>query len=181
MHKTKGNTQERHSANVLFCSEKSKKILFFSQLIVPLQQEHQRKRLDMKYIFETEMEVRDYECDIEGIVNNANYLHYAEHTRHLFLRSLGVSFAKIHEQGTDAVVARMNLKFKTPLRCDDTFVSKLGLSKEGIKYVFHQDIFRKADNRLCFHGDIELVCIVNGRLSGSPEYDAVFAPFVGDE
>ena len=47
------------------------------------------------YIFETEMEVRDYECDIEGIVNNANYLHYAEHTRHLFLRSLGVSFAKL--------------------------------------------------------------------------------------
>ena len=29
----------------------------------------------MKYIFETRMQVRDYECDIEGIVNNANYLH----------------------------------------------------------------------------------------------------------
>lgn len=42
------------------------------------------------YIFETEMEVRDYECDIQGIVNNANYLHYTEHTRHLFLTSLGV-------------------------------------------------------------------------------------------
>ena len=41
------------------------------------------------YLFETRMEVRDYECDIEGIVNNANYLHYIEHTRHLFLRSLG--------------------------------------------------------------------------------------------
>ena len=25
------------------------------------------------YIFETKMEVRDYECDIEGIVNNAQY------------------------------------------------------------------------------------------------------------
>ena len=44
----------------------------------------------MKYIFETQLEVRDYECDIEGIVNNANYLHYIEHTRHLFLKSLGV-------------------------------------------------------------------------------------------
>ena len=134
------------------------------------------KQID--YIFETEMEVRDYECDIEGIVNNANYLHYTEHTRHLFLRSLGVSFAKLHEQGTDAVVARMELKFKTPLRCDDIFVSKLWLTKEGIKYVFHQDIFRKADGCLCFHGDIELVCLVNGRLSGSPDYDAAFAPFV---
>ncbi len=41
-----------------------------------------------KYIFETKMEVRDYECDIEGIVNNANYLHYMEHTRHLFLEGM---------------------------------------------------------------------------------------------
>ena len=49
-----------------------------------------------KYIFETEMEVRDYECDIQGIVNNANYLHYTEHTRHQVLVSLGVSFPHFH-------------------------------------------------------------------------------------
>ena len=34
----------------------------------------------MSKIFETRMEVRDYECDIEGIVNNANYLHYMDVT-----------------------------------------------------------------------------------------------------
>ena len=79
----------------------------------------------MKYIFETRMEVRDYECDIEGIVNNANYLHYAEHTRHLFLRSLGVSFAALHEQGIDAVVHTMKLQYKVPLRCDDEFIIPL--------------------------------------------------------
>ena len=49
----------------------------------------------MKYIFETRMMVRDYECDIEGIVNNANYLHYTEHTRHLFLKECGLSFAAV--------------------------------------------------------------------------------------
>ena len=75
------------------------------------------------YLFETRMEVRDYECDIEGIVNNANYLHYTEHTRHRFLRALGVSFADLHEKGVDAVVARMQLQFKRPLKCDDEFRS----------------------------------------------------------
>lgn len=35
---------------------------------------------DIKYVYEREMEVRDYELDAEGIVNNANYLHYLEHT-----------------------------------------------------------------------------------------------------
>ena len=65
-----------------------------------------------RYIFETKMEVRDYECDIEGIVNNANYLHYMEHTRHLFLKECGLSFAEMHNKGVDAVVARMNLSIR---------------------------------------------------------------------
>ena len=132
----------------------------------------------MKYIFETRMAVRDYECDIEGIVNNANYLHYAEHTRHLFLRSLGVSFAKLHEQGIDAVVARMNLQFKTPLRCDDEFISRLALSKDGIKYWFYQDIYRASDERICFRATVELVCLVNGQLAESTEYDVAFKDYI---
>ena len=125
----------------------------------------------MKYIFETQMEVRDYECDIEGIVNNANYLHYMEHTRHLFLRSRGLSFAAMHEKGIDAVVARMNLQYKTPLRCDDLFNSRLWIEKSGLRYIFHQDIYRVSDERLCVKATVELVCLVNGKLANSEEYD----------
>lgn len=124
------------------------------------------------------MSVRDYECDIEGIVNNANYLHYCEHTRHLFLKKCGLSFAEMHAKGVDAVVARMQLQYKAPLRPDDEFVSKMRLTKEGIKYVFHHDLFRAADNQICFRGKVELVCIVDGRLADSPDYDAAFAPYI---
>ena len=131
-----------------------------------------------KYVFETRMEVRDYECDIEGIVNNANYVHYCEHTRHLFLQHCGLSFAEMHEKGVDAVVARMNLQYKVPLRPDDEFVSRLWIEKQGIKYIFHQDIFRASDEMLCFRGDITLVCLVNGRLSGSEDYDKAFEKYV---
>ena len=77
------------------------------------------------YVFETRMEVRDYECDIEGIVNNANYMHYIEHTRHLFIRSKGVSFAEMHAKGVDAVVVKATMRYKKPLRCDDVFISRL--------------------------------------------------------
>ena len=131
-----------------------------------------------KYIFETKMQVRDYECDIEGIVNNANYLHYCEHTRHLFRKQCGLSFAEMHEKGVDAVVARMTMQFKTPLRPDDEFFSRLRLTKEGIKYVFHHDLFRASDEKLSFRAQVELVCIVNGRLSGSEDYDRAFAPWL---
>ena len=131
-----------------------------------------------KYCFETRMEVRDYECDIEGIVNNANYLHYIEHTRHLFLRHCGLSFAEMHQKGVDAVVARMNLQYKSPLRCDDEFMSCLWIEKQGLKYVFHHDIFRADSDELCFRADVVLVCIVNGRLGDSEEYNQAFAPYL---
>ena len=124
--------------------------------------------------FETRMEVRDYECDI---VNNAEYLHYLEHTRHLFLKHCGLSFAEMHRKGVDAVVARMTLQYKAPLRCDDEFVSRLRIEKEGVRYVFHQDIIRACDNKLSLRAKVELVCLVNGKLGRSAEYDAAFRDY----
>ena len=127
------------------------------------------------YIFETRMEVRDYECDIQGIVNNANYLHYTEHTRHRFLKSLGVSFSDLHDKGVDAVVARMTLTYKVPLRCDDEFISRMGLTKKGLRWVFNHDLYRANDEKLCFHADVDLVTLINGKLCWSEDYDKAFS------
>lgn len=128
------------------------------------------------YIFELEMKVRDYECDLQGIVNNANYQHYIEHTRHEFLLSRGISFAELHERGIDAVVARLSMAFKTPLRSGDSFISRLAVGKEGIKYVFHQDIFRTSDLKPVIRSTVETVCLVNGRLGTCPELDRLVLP-----
>lgn len=124
-------------------------------------------------MFEVTLPVRDYECDIEGIVNNANYLHYTEHTRHLYLKQRGLSFADMHRRGIDAVVARVSMQFKAPLRCDDEFISRLAVRKEGLRYVFFQDIYRASDERLCFKSRVDVVCLVDGKLSACAEYDAV--------
>lgn len=129
----------------------------------------------MNYHFETIMQVRDYECDIQGIVNNANYMHYAEHTRHLFLRKYGVSFPAMHEQGEDPVVARVTMQYKTPLTPEVEFRSCLKVKREGIRYVFHQDFYRLTDNKLCFRAQFEIVFLVNGRLANSPTCDKAFA------
>ena len=102
-----------------------------------------------KYIYELKLKVRDYECDLQGIVNNANYQHYLEHTRHEFLCANGVSFAQLHAEGTDPVVARLTMSFKTPLCSGDEFVSKLYLKKEGIKYAFQCKNY--ARERQCHH------------------------------
>lgn len=131
-----------------------------------------------KYIYELKMKVRDYECDLQGIVNNANYQHYIEHTRHEFLTSTGISFAKLHAEGIDPVVARLSMAFKTPLKSGDEFISKLYLKKEGIKYVFYQDIFRLSDNKPVIKATVETVSLINGRLGTCPLFDEVFAPYV---
>ncbi len=130
------------------------------------------------YVFELEMKVRDYECDLQGIVNNANYQHYIEHTRHEFLAQVGLSFSRLHEEGIDPVVARLNMAFKTPLRSGDEFISKLALRKEGIKYVFVQDIFRKSDGKPVIKATVEAVCVVQGKLGTSELFDTAFQPFL---
>ena len=61
----------------------------------------------MTYQNELEFVVRDYECDLQGMVNNANYLHYFEHARHQWLESLGIDFAALHKDGIDMVVVRI--------------------------------------------------------------------------
>lgn len=124
------------------------------------------------YVHELKMKVRDYECDLQGIVNNANYQHYLEHARHEFLLEQGVSFAQMHERGLDAVVARITMEFKLPLRSGDEFVCRLSVKKEGVRYVFQQNIFRLKDEKLCLRAKVEAVCVENGELiMGSPEMD----------
>jgi acyl-CoA thioester hydrolase len=131
-----------------------------------------------KYVYELEMKVRDYECDLQGIVNNANYQHYLEHTRHEFLLTTGISFAELHQRGIDVVVAKVTMSFKTPLKSGDEFVSKLFLKRDGVKFVFYQDIFRKSDNKLSLRGEVDAVCLVNGVLTRGEMFDEIFAEYL---
>ena len=126
------------------------------------------------YRFTLPMKVRDYECDLQGIVNNANYQHYLEHTRHEFILSQGVSFAELHQRGIDAVVARITMQFKVPLHSGEEFLSCLNVKKEGIKYVFTQNIYRLPDHQFCLRATVDTVCVVNGELTrGVDELDAL--------
>lgn len=118
-----------------------------------------------KYKFELKLKVRDYECDLQGVVNNSVYQNYLEHTRHEYLKSLGLSFAELFQQGIVAMVARADIRYKFPLKSGDEFVSKLYTQREGIKYLFYQDIFRIPDNKLCIKSVITTVTVVNNKLT----------------
>ncbi len=121
--------------------------------------------------FELEMKVRDYELDVQGIVNNANYLHYMENTRHEFLQSLGITFLETRKQGFDPVLVRADLQYKTPLTGGEEFISSLTVDRKGVKLIFNQQIYRKRDGILCCKGKIECAVLQDGKLSRGDFYD----------
>ena len=130
------------------------------------------------YKFTHEMKVRDYECDLQGIVNNANYQHYMEHSRHELLSKLGVNFGKLHEDGIDAMVAKITIEYKTPLRSGDKFVVGINLERKGPKIIFYQDIYRLYDGKLCTKGIVETICVENGRLTRGAIFNEIFKDYL---
>ena len=130
------------------------------------------------YKFTHKMKVRDYECDLQGIVNNANYQHYMEHSRHELLDSLGVNFGKLHEDGIDAMVHKITIEYKTPLRSGDKFVVGINHERKGPKIIFYQDIYRLSDGKLCTKGIIETICVENGRLTRGAIFDEIFKNYL---
>ncbi len=123
-----------------------------------------------KYIFTLEIAVRDYELDSEGIVNNAIYLHYLEHTRHAFVKQEGIPFGSLTSDGLMPVVRRLEIKYCTPLRSGDVMLSRLWIERKGPRFVFYQDLFRKADEVPVAKAVVTIVCMdKDGRINRGDE------------
>ena len=103
----------------------------------------------MQYAHTIEMQVRDYECDLQAVVNNAVYQNYLEHARHEFLRSRGIDFAEVTASGINLVVTRAELDYRKSLVSNDSFcVRSLLRQVSRLRFEFHQDIFRLPDETL---------------------------------
>jgi acyl-CoA thioester hydrolase len=119
---------------------------------------------ETNFTFSLEFTVRDYECDLQGVVNNANYQHYLEHARHEYLLSKGVSFAGLHSEGIDLIVTKVEIDYKFPLRSRDRFVVKLRTEREGnVRLLFIQEICRIPDEKLIVCARVTGVATKKGR------------------
>ena len=121
-------------------------------------------------MFEIELSVRDYECDLQGIVNNAVYQNYLEHARHEFLKSIGLNFVELHHEGKDLVLSRIEMDFKSPLRAGDRVVIRLKVERSGrLRLIFIQNLLRLPDEELVLKARATAVCLQNGRPTSPDE------------
>lgn len=102
------------------------------------------------YIHALELDVRDYECDLQGIVNNAVYQNYLEHARVSFLRHIHFDYAAYARQGVLLVATRIEMDFKAPLRPAERFFVGTNLERVSrLRFAFIQDIVRLPDQVVC--------------------------------
>lgn len=98
------------------------------------------------HLYALEFEVRDNECDLQGIVNNAVYLNYLEHTRHQYLRSQKIDFAALAEEGIFLLVQRVEVDYLHSLRSGDRFLVGLNLERVSpLRLAFVQPVYRLPD------------------------------------
>ena len=127
------------------------------------------------YTFSLEMKVRDYECDIQGVVNNANYQHYLEHARHEYLESIGGSFSLFHNRGIDLMVSKITMEYKRPLHGGDSFVVCINMVRKGAKLIFLQDIYSLPNNSLVLKGEVDVISLKDGRLTRGEVFDELLS------
>ena len=100
-------------------------------------------------VFQCRMAVRDYECDMQGVVNNSVYQNYLEHARHEFLKHKGRDFAELTRRGIIVVVVRAELDYLQSLRSGDVFdVSVEPVRISAIRLGFQQQIIHEASRKV---------------------------------
>lgn len=120
--------------------------------------------------FRVDLDVRSYECDIQGIVNNAVYLNYLEYARHELLKTNNIDFVEMHEAGKDLVLVRAEIDYKNSLRSDEKFYILSSIEQESrVRFAFKQNIYRTEDDKHILQAKVTGTCLVNGKPKLSEE------------
>ena len=121
-------------------------------------------------IHKTEFRVRDYELDIQGVVNNSVYQNYLEHARHTYLKSIGIDFAEFTKREIILTVIRVEIDYKSPLVSGDKFRVETRMEQVSpLRIVFLQDIYKHPENRLVIKAKVFGTSLNSKRRPELPE------------
>jgi len=128
-------------------------------------------------MFSVEITVRDYECDQQGIVNNAVYLNYLQHARHEFGRSVGLDWLELTSRGVNLVLRRAELDYFQSLRPGDRVrVTARPYRKGKYRFYFEQEILLLPDEIPAVKALMTAACVIDGKPAAPEELDRWFGP-----
>src|SRR5947209_20188771 len=114
--------------------------------------------------------VRYAETDRMGLLHHANYLVYFEQGRTELLRSQGLSYRDLEDQGYLLVLTRVQVRYRSPARYDDLLTLRTTvLRTTSVKIEHRYEVFR--DGALLAEGQSTLGCVNReGRVQMLPDF-----------
>lgn len=120
-------------------------------------------------IGEITIRVRYAETDRMGLLHHANYLVYFEQGRTELLRSRGLAYKDLEDQGFLLVLVRAEVRYRSPARYDDLLTLRTTVVRTTAVRIDHRyEVLR--DGLLLAEGSTTLACVDReGKLQHLPE------------
>ncbi len=117
--------------------------------------------------FEYPIRVRYAECDMQGVVFNANYLAYFDISITELWRAAFGSYQVMLDRGFDLVVAAASVRFVRPARSDDELTLGIGVAKLGTSSVTTSHRVRRGEEDVAL-GEMTHVFVDRDSLGKAP-------------
>src|SRR5271170_232995 len=118
---------------------------------------------------EITIRVRYAETDRMGLLHHANYLVYFEQGRTELLRSAGIAYRDLEDQGFLLVLTHVDVRYKAPARYDDLLTLRTSVERTTAVRIDHRYELLRADTLLA-EGKTTLACVDReGRVQVLPE------------
>jgi acyl-CoA thioester hydrolase len=119
---------------------------------------------------EITIRVRYAETDRMGLLHHANYIVYFEQGRTELLRSAGLAYKDLEDQGFLLVLTRLEVKYRWPARYDDLVTLRTMVVRTTAVRIDHS-YEMTCDGRLLAEGSSTLACVDrSGRPQALPEF-----------
>jgi acyl-CoA thioester hydrolase len=118
---------------------------------------------------EITIRVRYAETDRMGLLHHANYLIYFEQGRTELLRSQGLSYRDMEDQGFLLVLTKVQVRYRAPARYDDLLTLRTTVLRTTLVKIEHSyELLR--DGQLLAEGETTLGCVdKDGKVQPLPD------------
>jgi acyl-CoA thioester hydrolase len=119
---------------------------------------------------EITIRVRYAETDRMGLLHHANYLVYFEQGRTELLRSRGLAYKDLEDQGYLLVLTKVEVRYRKPARYDDLLTLRTSVARVTSVRIDHRyELSRDGD--VLAEGASTLACVDrDGRVQALPEF-----------